>query len=123
MLLMDVDGVLTDGKLLYIPMADGSMVETKWFDATDGASIGFLRRAGIRTGIISGRSSPVVARRAEELRMDFVYQGLGRKKLPAFLEILEKTGIAASRVCYVGDDIQDLPILTRVGLPVAVSNA
>jgi len=123
MLLMDVDGVLTDGKLLYLSMPDGSTVETKMFDATDGAAIGFLRRAGLKTGIISGRGSPTVTRRAEELRLDFVYQGLGRRKLPAFLEILEHSGIPASRICYVGDDVQDLPILLRVGFPVAVSNA
>jgi 3-deoxy-D-manno-octulosonate 8-phosphate phosphatase (KDO 8-P phosphatase) len=123
LLLMDVDGVLTDGTLLYLPLANGSVVETKTFHATDGAAIGIARRAGIKTGIISGRTSPAVGRRAEELAMDFLYQGLGWKKLPAFEEILEKTRIAASRVCYVGDDIQDLPILTRIGFPVAVPNA
>ncbi len=116
LLLMDVDGVLTDGTLLYLPLADGRVVET-------GAAIGIARRAGIKTGIISGRASPAVARRAEELKMDFSYQGLGCAKLPAFEEILGKTGIVAGRVCYVGDDIQDLPILTRVGFPVAVPNA
>ena len=123
LLLMDVDGVLTDGTLLYFPLTDGRVVETKTFHATDGAAIGIARRAGIKTGIISGRASPAVARRAEELAMDFLYQGLGRAKLPAFEEILGKTRIAAGRVCYVGDDIQDLPILTRVGFPVAVPNA
>ena len=123
LLLMDVDGVLTDGTLLYLPLADGRVVETKTFHATDGAAIGIARRAGIKTGILSGRASPAVARRAEELAMDFLYQGLGRAKLPAFEEILGKTRIAAGRVCYVGDDIQDLPILTRVGFPVAVPNA
>ena len=123
LLLMDVDGVLTNGKLLYMPQAGGGVVETKAFDAADGAAIGFLRRAGIKTGIISGRNSPAVTRRAEELHMDFVYQGLGRHKLPAFAEILERSGLEASRVCYVGDDLQDLPILARAGFPIAVRNA
>jgi 3-deoxy-D-manno-octulosonate 8-phosphate phosphatase (KDO 8-P phosphatase) len=120
---MDVDGVLTNGKLLYIPQSDGSIFETKMFDACDGAAIGFLRRAGIQTGIISGRTSLAVTRRAEELRMDYIYQGLGRTKLPAFNEILERSGLDAARICYIGDDVQDLPILTRVGFPVAVKNA
>ena len=123
LLLMDVDGVMTDGTLLYLPLVDGTVAETKMFHAADGAAIGIARRAGIKTGIISGRSSPAVARRAEELGMDFVYQGLGRKKLPAFEEILSKTRLPASRVCYIGDDIQDLPILSRAGFPIAVPNA
>ena len=123
LLLMDVDGVLTDGTLLYLPLPDGSVAETKTFHAADGAAIGIARRAGIKTGMISGRTSPVVARRAEELAMEFLYQGLGRKKLPAFEEILGKTRIPASRVCYVGDDLQDLPLLTRAGFPIAVPNA
>ena len=123
LLLMDVDGVLTDGSLFYVPLVDGSVAEAKAFDATDGAAIGFARRAGIKTGIISGRSSPAVVRRAEELRMDFLYQGLGRKKLSAFEEILAKSNIPAERICYAGDDVQDLPILARVGFPIAVANA
>jgi len=123
MLLMDVDGVMTDGRIIHIPQPDGSVVEAKEFDVADGAAIGFARRAGIRTGIISGRGSPAVSRRAEELHMDFVYQGLGRKKLSAFEEILARTKLPADRICYVGDDVQDIPILTRVGFPVAVANA
>lgn len=120
---MDVDGVLTDGQLLFIPMPVLGVVEAKSFDAADGAAIGFARRAGIKTGIISGRSSPAVERRAQELHIDFLYQDLGRKKLPALEEILAKSNIPADRICYVGDDVQDLPILKRVGFPVAVSNA
>jgi 2-dehydro-3-deoxyphosphooctonate aldolase (KDO 8-P synthase) len=123
LLLMDVDGVLTNGKLFFVPGTDGRLVETKMFDACDGASIGFARRSGIRTGIISGRSSPAVQHRAEDLSMEFIYQGLGRNKLPALQEILERSGVSTSEVCYVGDDVQDLPLLTRVGFPVAVSNA
>jgi 3-deoxy-D-manno-octulosonate 8-phosphate phosphatase (KDO 8-P phosphatase) len=120
LLLMDVDGVLTDGRLLFVPMPDGSVVEGKAFDASDGAAIGFARRAGIRTGVLSGRSSPAVARRAEELQMNHVYQGLGRHKRGAFDEILEVTRIRPEHVCYIGDDVQDIPILTRVGFSVCV---
>jgi 3-deoxy-D-manno-octulosonate 8-phosphate phosphatase (KDO 8-P phosphatase) len=123
LLLMDVDGVMTDGRIIHIPQPDGSVVEAKEFNASDGAAIGFARRAGIRTGIISGRGSPAVSRRAEELHMDFLYQGLGRKKLSAFEEILARTKLPADRICYIGDDVQDIPILMRVGFPVAVANA
>ena len=120
-LLMDVDGVLTDGSLIYVPLADGTVVEAKAFHASDGAAIGFARRAGIKTGIISGRGS--AGQRAEELKMDFIYQGLGRRKLSALEEILARTKTPAERICFVGDDLQDIPILTRVGFPVAVANA
>jgi 3-deoxy-D-manno-octulosonate 8-phosphate phosphatase (KDO 8-P phosphatase) len=123
LLLMDVDGVLTDGKLIFVPMPDGTVVEAKAFDASDGAAIGFARRAGIRTGILSGRGSPAVVRRAQELRIDYLYQGLGRNKRPAFDQILSASGIAPDRTCYVGDDVQDIPILTRVGFPVCVPTA
>jgi 3-deoxy-D-manno-octulosonate 8-phosphate phosphatase (KDO 8-P phosphatase) len=123
LLLMDVDGVMTDGRIIHIPQVDGSVVEAKEFNAADGAAIGFARRAGIRTGIISGRASPAVSRRAEELRMEFVYQGLGRNKLSAFEEILARTKLPADRICYIGDDVQDIPILKLVGFPVAVANA
>src|SRR5215472_6863803 len=123
LLLLDVDGVLTDGKFLFVPMPDGSVVEAKAFDAQDGSGIGLARRAGIKLGIISGRLSPAVTRRAEELRLHFCYQGLGRKKLEAFDEIVRTAGLPLDRICFVGDDLQDLPILRRVGFPVAVGNA
>ena len=123
LLLTDVDGVLTDGRLIFVPSPDGSVVEAKAFHVSDGAAIGFARRAGLRTGIISGRSSPAVARRAEELHMDYLYQGLGRNKRPAFEEILQKAKLEPSRVCYIGDDVQDLPILLRVGFSACVPNA
>jgi 3-deoxy-D-manno-octulosonate 8-phosphate phosphatase (KDO 8-P phosphatase) len=123
LLLLDVDGVLTDGKFLFVPMPDGSVVEAKAFDAQDGSGIGLARRAGIKLGIISGRTSPAVTRRAEELRFHFCYQGLGRKKLEAFDEIARTSGLPLDRMCFVGDDLQDLPILRRVGFPVAVANA
>ena len=123
LVLMDVDGVLTDGKLLLVPMPDGSVVEAKAFNVNDGAALAMARRAGLRTGIISGRSSAALTRRAEELKVEFFYHGLGRTKTAALEEIFGKTRLSKDRVCYVGDDVQDLPLFARVGLPIAVANA
>jgi len=123
LLLMDVDGVLTDGKLLYVPLADKNVVEVKAFAVSDGAAIVWAKRSGIKTGIISGLASPAVSRRAEILGMDFIYEGLGQQKRAAYEDVLAKTKISDERVCYVGDDLQDLPILTRVGFSVGVANA
>jgi len=123
LLLMDVDGVLTDGRLLLIPMPDGGVVEAKAFSVNDGAALAMARRAGLKTGIISGRSSAALTRRAEELKVEFFYHGLGRTKTAALEEIFARTKLPKDRVCYVGDDVQDLPLFTRVGFPVAVANA
>jgi 3-deoxy-D-manno-octulosonate 8-phosphate phosphatase (KDO 8-P phosphatase) len=123
LVLMDVDGVLTDGKLLLVPMPDGTVVEAKSFNVNDGAALAMARRAGMRTGIISGRSSPALTRRAEELKVEFFYHGLGRTKTSAIEEIFAKTRLPKDRVCYVGDDVQDLPLFSRVGLSIAVANA
>jgi 3-deoxy-D-manno-octulosonate 8-phosphate phosphatase (KDO 8-P phosphatase) len=123
LVLMDVDGVLTDGKLLLVPMPDGSVVEAKAFNVNDGAALAMARRAGLRTGIISGRSSAALTTRAEELKVEFFYHGLGRTKTAALEEIFAKTRLPKDRVCYIGDDVQDLPLFARVGLPIAVANA
>src|SRR5215469_15072387 len=123
LVLMDVDGVLTDGKLLLVPMPDGSVVEAKAFNVNDGAALAMARRAGVRTGILSGRSSAALTRRAEELKVEFFYHGLGRTKISALEDIFRKTNLPKDRVCYVGDDVQDLPLFARVGLPIAVANA
>jgi len=123
LILMDVDGVLTDGRLLLVPMPDGSVVEAKSFNVNDGAALAMARRAGLKIGIISGRSSAALTRRAEELKVDFFYHGLNPKKTTALEEIYAQTKLPKDRVCYVGDDVQDLPILARVGFPVAVANA
>src|SRR4030095_2095162 len=123
MLLLDVDGVMNDGKFFLVPMAARSVVGTEGVGAFDGAAIGFARRAGIKLGIISGRGSPAVTRRAEELKFDFCYQGLGRRKMEAFNEIVAKVAFSPDAICYMGDDVQDIPILRRVGFPVAVANA
>jgi 3-deoxy-D-manno-octulosonate 8-phosphate phosphatase (KDO 8-P phosphatase) len=123
LLLMDVDGVMTDGMLLLVPLPDGSVAEAKAFNVNDGAALAMVRRAGLRIGIISGRSSAALTRRAEELKVDFFYHGLGRTKISALEDIFEKTKLAKDRVCYVGDDVQDLPLFSRVGFPIAVANA
>src|SRR6266436_2557016 len=117
LLLMDVDGVLTDGRLLLVPMPDGSVVEAKSFSVNDGAALAMARRAGLKIGIISGRSSAALSRRAEELKVDFFYHGLGRTKTSALEEIFGKIKLQKDRVCYIGDDVQDLPLFTRVGFP------
>ncbi len=122
LLLMDVDGVLTDGRIWLQSLPDGTATEIKGFSAYDGAGLKLARTAGLRTGLITGRESPATARRAREVEMDFVYQNCG-EKLPAYDEILRKVGARDAEVAYVADDLPDLPILERVGLGVAVANA
>lgn len=118
LLLLDVDGVLTDGGILLHP--DGE--ESKVFNVRDGLGIRLLQRAGIEVGLISGRSSRVVTRRAEDLGIGLVVQGT-LYKLPAYEEILGKRGLTGRDVAYVGDDIVDIPILKRVALAVATAGA
>lgn len=118
LLLLDVDGVMTDGRIIY----DDRGGEIKAFDVKDGHGIKLLQRAGIRVGIITGRQSTVVERRADELGIELVYQG-AKDKLVPFMEILHKTGLLAEQIAYVGDDLPDLPILRRVGFAVAVADA
>jgi 3-deoxy-D-manno-octulosonate 8-phosphate phosphatase (KDO 8-P phosphatase) len=121
-LLMDVDGVLTDGHVWLLSHRDGSASEIKGFSAYDGAGLKIARTAGLRTGIITGRESAAVAQRARECEIEFVYQGRA-EKLPAYEEILRATRVTDGEVAYVGDDLPDLSILRRVGLAVAVANA
>ncbi|TLM68966.1 MAG: HAD family hydrolase [Deltaproteobacteria bacterium] len=118
LLLLDVDGVMTDGRIIY----DDRGGETKAFDVKDGHGIKLLQRAGIRVGIITGRQSAVVDRRAQELGIELVYQG-AKDKLVPFLEILQKTGLGVEQIAYMGDDLPDLPILRRVGFAVTVADA
>ena len=122
LLLMDVDGVLTDGVIYLQSLPDGTAAEMKAFSTQDGAGLKLARRAGLQTGVITGRDSAAVAQRARELEMDFVYQSSG-EKVSAYCEILRRTGLHESQVAYIGDDLPDLPILTRVGLAIAVANA
>ena len=116
--LTDVDGVLTDGGILY----DATGVETKRFHVRDGHGIKLLQRAGVAVGIITGRTSEVVAIRARELGIDIVRQG-ARDKVAAWREILAGTGILPVETAYVGDDIVDLPLLRAVGFSAAPSDA
>jgi 3-deoxy-D-manno-octulosonate 8-phosphate phosphatase (KDO 8-P phosphatase) len=118
LLALDVDGVLTDGRLYF----DSRGVELKAFNTSDGLGLRAVQRYGIELAIISGRASPMVTERAASLDIKHVYQGTD-DKLSAFRELLEKTGRNASEVCYAGDDWIDLPVLLRVGLAVSVPNA
>jgi 3-deoxy-D-manno-octulosonate 8-phosphate phosphatase (KDO 8-P phosphatase) len=118
LLLLDVDGVLTDGKI-YL---DDNGQETKAFDIHDGHGITLLHRAGIQVGIISGRSSKSVEFRAKELSIQEVHQGVA-DKMKVYEEILNRRHLKDQDVAYIGDDLMDLPLLRRVGLSVVVANA
>ncbi len=122
LLLMDVDGVLTDGKLYSVPDAAGNMVETKGFDTQDGIALQWLSWKGIKSGVISGRLSPAVVARAKQVNMTYIYQG-HIEKIPILEEILKDSGIPAEQVAYMGDDLTDVVIMRRVGLSIATANA
>ena len=145
LLLFDVDGVLTDGKLFIFPAPPGveqstqtqaakhkgeagfglisqSLIEAKGFHAHDGTAISMARLGAIETGLITKRISETVALRARDLRLKYVYQGI-QDKQTAFQEILQKEGIAAEEAAFAGDDVMDLPVLRRCGLAIAVANA
>lgn len=119
---LDVDGVLTDGGI-YLGAAGGERVELKRYDIQDGLGIRFLRDAGIRVAIVTGRVSESVRLRAEELEIDDVIQDSQAQKLPALLALLEQHGIPPADAAFIGDDYPDLAVLRVVGLPVAVGNA
>jgi 3-deoxy-D-manno-octulosonate 8-phosphate phosphatase (KDO 8-P phosphatase) len=118
LLILDVDGVLTDGKLFF----DNQGNEYKSFHARDGHGIKLLRQTGVEVAVISGRKSNSVALRMKNLGIEHVYQGHENKQA-AFNEILEKIGITPEQAAHVGDDLLDLPIMIRVGLAIAVSDA
>jgi 3-deoxy-D-manno-octulosonate 8-phosphate phosphatase (KDO 8-P phosphatase) len=120
LLLMDVDGVLTDGHFFYVPRPGAGLVETKMFHSRDGLGFRLAHQAGLKTGFISGRTSPAVEFRAKELGVHFLKQN-AREKLEPYQEILQAARLEDEEVCYVGDDIVDLPLLTRVGLAVGVA--
>ena len=122
LLLMDVDGVMTDGRLYNVPDAAGNMVETKGFDSQDGIALQWLSWKGIKTGLISGRVSPATVERAKQTKFSYVYQG-HIEKIPILEEILRDAGVDASEVAYIGDDLTDAIVMRRVGLPVATANA
>ena len=118
LLLFDVDGVLTDGKILL--HADGT--ESKRFDIKDGTGIVWAQRVGIRIGFLSARSSAATQQRASQLGVTIVHQGVS-SKLEAFEEILAQERIAGEQVAYMGDDVLDLPVLMRAGLSAAPADA
>lgn len=145
LLLFDVDGVLTDGKLFIFPAPAGietstaehaakhagkggfglssqNYLEAKGFHAHDGTSISLARLGGIKTGLITKRISETVALRARDLKLEHVHQGI-QDKLAVFREILKQEGLKASEAAFVGDDVIDLPVMRNCGLAIAVANA
>jgi 3-deoxy-D-manno-octulosonate 8-phosphate phosphatase (KDO 8-P phosphatase) len=118
LLLLDVDGVMTDGRIIY----DNHGVETKAFDVKDGHGLKLLQRAGLKVGIITGRESEVVRFRARELGIDVLHQG-AKSKLEPYLETIGELGLRDEEVGYMGDDIVDLPVLRRVGFAATVADA
>lgn len=125
--LMDVDGTLTDESVCLISTtaADGSadpvVSEMKVFNSQDGQGLSLAHTMGLQTGFITGRSSPAVARRAQELKVTFVYLGQA-KKTEAFEECVKKAGVTEEEVAYMGDDLPDIPLAKRAGLAVCVAD-
>lgn len=122
LLALDVDGVLTDNGVFIGPVA-GERVELKRFDIQDGLGLILLRTAGLPVVWVSGRQSEATSLRAAELRVTELIQVPGPRKVAALGELLERRGLAWEEVAFVGDDLADLPVLRRVGLPIAVANA
>jgi 3-deoxy-D-manno-octulosonate 8-phosphate phosphatase (KDO 8-P phosphatase) len=121
--LMDVDGTLTDGSVNLISLpGGGGVAEMKAFNSQDGAGLKLAHIMGIRTGFITGRKSPAVTQRAQELSVEFVYLGQ-ETKMAAFTECLQKAGVREEETAYMGDDLPDMPVAQRAGLAVAVANA
>src|ERR1700704_6075989 len=118
LLLMDCDGVLTDGRLELLEHGD----EQKTFHARDGQGISLFHRAGLKTGIISGRTSSAVERRAQDLKMTYVRQ-YAKDKIAALEEILAAAKVTPEECAYIGDDVGDIPVMLRVGFAVAVADA
>ena len=117
LLILDIDGVMTDGSLFY----DNQGEEYKAFNSLDGHGIRMLLENGIEIAVITGRQSKLVEHRMDNLGIKRIYQGY-RDKLPAFQQLLQDTGLAAENIAYMGDDLADLPVMCRVGLSVSVPN-
>ena len=117
-LVFDVDGVLTDGKIIY----DNNGVETKAFNVKDGQIIKCLKEVGIVVGAITGRYSEVVKKRGEELKLDFLHQGI-HNKLEIFEQVCKQLRLRKDQVAYIGDDIIDLGVLTQCGLAIVPADA
>ena len=118
LLILDCDGVLTDGRIIMLPGSD----ETKTFDVKDGHGIVMAQRAGLRIAIISGRKSSIVRARATELGVAHLYE-MAWVKMEPYEKVLAEEGLTDEEVCYVGDDVVDIPLLRRAGLGVAVADA
>jgi 3-deoxy-D-manno-octulosonate 8-phosphate phosphatase (KDO 8-P phosphatase) len=118
MIVFDVDGVLTDGSLFY----DNQGQEYKAFNSRDGHGIKMLRASGVKTGIITGRTSQIVLHRARNLGIEYIYQG-AEDKLEALQSLLQETGLTPDQIAYMGDDVVDLPVLNRCGLAITVPDA
>ena len=122
LILMDVDGTMTDGGVTLLSQSDGTALEIKTFDAHDGQGLTLAQSAGLRTGCITGRESAALLRRAHEMKMEFIYMKQP-VKMPAYEDIRRKAGVTDSAVAYIGDDLPDIPLMRRVGLAVAVGDA
>jgi 3-deoxy-D-manno-octulosonate 8-phosphate phosphatase (KDO 8-P phosphatase) len=122
LLLMDVDGVLTNGKLYHFPDEEGDMIETKGFDSQDGIALQWMQWKGLQTGVISGRVSLGTAERARQVKMNYVYQG-HIEKVPILEKIMAEAELLSEEVAYMGDDLTDIVVMHRVGFAVAVANA
>lgn len=120
--LMDVDGTITDGSVTLLSQPDGTALEIKTFDAHDGQGLTLGRTAGLRMGVITGRESAALRRRMNELGVEFVYEKQGHK-IAAYEEILKKAGVKEDEVAFLGDDLPDLTVMRRCGLAVAVKDA
>jgi len=118
LLIMDVDGVLTDGKIIYTSSGD----EIKSFHVRDGLGIKLAKKAGIELAIISARFSKITEMRARELGIDYIFQG-HFEKLDVYEDLKKKLDLSDERIAYIGDDLNDIPILKRVGLPATVADA
>ena len=117
-LIVDIDGVMTDGRIIYSIYGD----ELKFFDVQDGFGMTLLNRAGIKTVIMTAKKSKIVKLRGRDLNVAKIYQGFHDKLLP-FNKLIKKFRVAPDEVCFIGDDLIDLPVLKRVGLAVSVPNA
>jgi 3-deoxy-D-manno-octulosonate 8-phosphate phosphatase (KDO 8-P phosphatase) len=121
--LMDIDGTLTNGGVCLMSLPnDGGVAEMKVFNSQDGLGLKLAHIMGMKTGFITGRKSPAVLQRAQELSVDYVYLGQATK-MAAFEECIQKAGVSEDEVAYLGDDLPDMPLAQRAGLAVAVANA
>jgi 3-deoxy-D-manno-octulosonate 8-phosphate phosphatase (KDO 8-P phosphatase) len=123
LVVLDVDGVLTDAGVYLGEDGDGRSVELKRFDIQDGLGIRLLQHVGLDVAVVSGRVSPATAARARELGIEECHQDPGANKLPLVRRLLDAKGLGWAEVAMVGDDLPDLPVLRKVGLPVSVGNA